>query len=72
MQCPTRNDEPKTKEEYENMVPSFITEHNPIGSTREQQIMAWKNLKWDPAQESLDDFVYVTSAILRVRMYPHK
>ena len=20
--------------------------------------MAWKNLKWDPAQERLDDFVY--------------
>ena len=40
------------------MVSSFITEHNPIGSTREQQIMAWQNLKWDPAQERLDDFVY--------------
>ena len=40
------------------MVSSFITEHNPIGSTREQQIMAWNNLKWDPAAERLDDFVY--------------
>ena len=40
------------------MVSSFINEHNPIGSTREQQIMAWKNLKWDPAQERLHDFVY--------------
>ena len=40
------------------MVSSFITEHNPIGSTREQQIMAWRSLKWDPAQERLDDFVY--------------
>ena len=58
MQYPTPDDEPKTKEAYEKMVSSFITEHNPIGSTREQQIMAWKNLKWDPAQERLDDFVY--------------
>ena len=58
MQYLTPNDEPKTKEAYEKMVSSFITEHNPIGSTREQQIMAWKNLKWDPAQERLDDFVY--------------
>ena len=58
MQYPTPNDEPKTKEAYDKMVSSFITEHNPIGSTTEQQIMAWKNLTWDPAQERLDDFVY--------------
>ena len=49
MQYPTPNDEPKTKEAYGKMVSSFITEHNPIGSAKEQQIMAWKNLKWDPA-----------------------
>ena len=58
MQYPTPDDEPKTKEAYEKMVSSFITEHNPIGSTREQQIMAWRSLKWDPAQERLDDFAY--------------
>ena len=58
MQYPTPNDEPKTKGAYEKIASSFITEHNPMGSTREQQIMAWKNLKWDPAQERLDDFVY--------------
>ena len=58
MQYPTPNDEPKTKEAYEKMVSSFITEHNPIGSTKEQQIMAWRSLNWDPAQERLDDFVY--------------
>ena len=58
MQYPTPNDEPKTKEAYEKMVSSFITERNPMGSTREQQIMAWKILKLDPAQERLDDFVY--------------
>ena len=51
MQYPTSDDEPKTKEAYEKMVSSFITEHNPIDSTREQQIMVWKNLKWDPTQE---------------------
>ena len=58
MQYPTPDDEPKTKEAYEKMVLSFITEHSPIGSTREQRIMAWRSLKWDPAQERLDDFVY--------------
>ena len=58
MQYPTSADEPKTKEAYGEMIASFITEHNIIGSTREQQIMAWKILNWNPAQESLDDFVY--------------
>ena len=58
MQYPTSADKPKTKEAYEKMVASFITEHNPIGSTKEQQTMAWKTLNWNPAQERLDDFVY--------------
>ena len=44
MQYPTSADEPKTKEAYGKMIASFITEHNIIGSTREQQIMAWKTL----------------------------
>ena len=34
MQYPTPDDEPKTKEAYEKMVPSFITEHNPIGGDK--------------------------------------
>ena len=58
MQYPTSADEPKTKEAYEKMIALFIIEHNTIGSTREQQIMAWKTLNWDPVQERLDDFVY--------------
>ena len=58
MQYPFSADEPKTKEAYRKMIASFITEHNIIGSTRQQQIMAWKTLNWNPAQERLDDFVY--------------
>ena len=58
MQYPTSADEPKTKEAYEKMVASFITEHNPMGSTKEQLTMAWKTLNWNPTQERLDDFVY--------------
>ena len=50
--------EPKTVQAYKNMLSLFTTEHNPIGSTREQQIIAWKTLKWDPTKEKLDDFVY--------------
>ena len=58
MQYPTSADEPKTKEAYEKMVASFLTEHNPIGSTKEQLTMAWKTMNWNPTQERLDDFVY--------------
>ena len=58
MHYPTVDDEPKTVQGYKQMLSAFTTEHNPIGSTREQQIMAWKNLKWDPIKEKLDDFVY--------------
>ena len=58
VQYPTSADEPRTKEAYEKMVASFITEHNPIGSTKEQLTMAWKTLNWNPNQEKLDDFVY--------------
>ena len=58
MQYPTSDDEPKTVQAYKKMLSLFTTEHNPIGSTIEQQTMAWKNMKWNPTTESLDDFVY--------------
>ena len=58
MQYPTSDDEPKTVQAYKKMLSLFTTEHNPIGSTIEQQTMAWKNMKWDPTTERLDDFVY--------------
>ena len=58
MQYPTSADEPKTKGTYEKMVASFLTEHNPMGNTKEQLTMAWKTLNWNPTQEKLDDFVY--------------
>ena len=58
MQYPTSDDEPKTVQQYKKMLSLFTTEHNPIGSTIEQQTMAWKNMKWDPTKERLDDFVY--------------
>ena len=55
MQYPTVDDEPKTVQAYKNILSLFTTEHNPIGSTREQQFMAWKNLKWEPTKQK---FVY--------------
>ena len=35
----------------------FLTYFNPIGSTKEQQIKASKELKWKPEEEKLTDFV---------------
>ena len=36
----------------------FLNYFNPIGSTKEQQIKAWKELKWKPEEEKLNDFVF--------------
>ena len=36
----------------------FLTYFNPIGSTKEQQIKVWKELKWKPEEEKLTDFVF--------------
>ena len=53
MQYPNADDEPKTVQAYKNMLSLFTTEHNPIGSTREQQIIAWKTLKWESTKEKV-------------------
>ena len=53
MQYPTVNDEPKTVQEYKEMLSAFTTEHNPIGSTKEQQIMAWKKLEMGSKQRKV-------------------
>ena len=36
----------------------FLAYFNTIGSTKEQQIKAWKELKWKPEEEKLTDFVF--------------
>ena len=36
----------------------FLTYFNPVGSTKKQQIKAWKELKWKPEEEKLTDFVF--------------
>ena len=36
----------------------FLTYFNPIGSTKEQQIKAWKELKWKPEEGKLTDFAF--------------
>ena len=36
----------------------FLTYFNPLGSTKEQQIKAWKEMVWKPEEEKLTDFVF--------------
>ena len=47
----------------------FLTYFNPIGSTKEQQIKAWKELKWNPEEEKLTDFVFRFSQLAHELAY---
>ena len=47
----------------------FLTYFNPIGSTKEQQIKAWKELKWKPGEEKLTDFVFRFSQLAHELAY---
>ena len=42
-----------------NQIKQLFKEHfHPLGSTREQRVKAWKDMKWDPTTEAIDDFAY--------------
>ena len=41
----------------------------PIGSTKEQQIKAWKELIWKPEEEKLNDFVFRFSQLTHELAY---
>ena len=45
-------------EGWKTVKSKFLTYFNPIGSTKEQQIKAWKELKWKPEEEKLTEFVF--------------
>ena len=47
----------------------FLTYCNPIGSTKEQQIKAWKEFKWKPEEEKLTDFVFRFSQLAHELSY---
>ena len=47
----------------------FLTYFNPIGCTKEQQIKAWKELKWKPEEEKLTDFVFRFSQLAHELAY---
>ena len=54
------------------MKSKFLTYFNPIGSTKEQQIKAWKELKWKPEEEKLTDFVFRFSQLAHELGYSDK
>ena len=43
---------------WETIKSKFLTYFNPLGSTKEQQIKAWKEMIWQPEKEKLTDFVF--------------
>ena len=43
---------------WEIVKSKFLTYFNPLGSTKEQQIQAWKEMVWKPEKEKLTDFVF--------------
>ena len=43
---------------WETIKSKFLTYFNPLGSTKEQQIKAWKEMIWKPEEEKLTDFVF--------------
>ena len=45
-------------EGWKTVKSKFLTYFNPIGSTKEQQIKAWKELIWKCEEEKLTDFVF--------------
>ena len=43
---------------WKSIKSKFLTYFNPLGSTKEQQIQAWKEMEWKPEKEELTDFVF--------------
>ena len=56
-------------EGWKTVKSKFLTYFNPIGSTKEQQIKAWKELKWKPEEEMLTDFVFRFSQLAHELRY---
>ena len=56
-------------EGWKTVKSKFLTYFNPIGSTKEQQIKAWKELKWKPKEEKLTDFVFRFSQLAHELCY---
>ena len=51
-------DERTTRGEWNVIRDKFKAYFHPLGSTKEQRIRAWKDMRWDPIKEAIDDFAY--------------
>ena len=52
------NGERNTREHYNALKTKFKDHFNTFGSTKMQRISVFKNLRWDPAVEGIEDFAY--------------
>ena len=50
--------ERETKRHWNAIREKFKAYFHPLGSTKEQRIRAWKDMRWDPIKEAIDDFAY--------------
>ena len=58
-----------TEDGWKTIKSKFLTYFNPIRSPKEQQIKAWKELKWKPEEEKLTDFVFRFSQLAHELSY---
>ena len=47
-----------TKRDWNSIRDKFKAYFHPLHSTKEQRIKAWKDMRWDPTKEAIDDFTY--------------
>ena len=47
-----------TVRDWNSIRDKFKAYFHPLGSTKEQRIKAWKDMRWDPIKEAIDDFAY--------------
>ena len=50
--------ERESKRHWNQITEKFKAYFHPLGSTKEQMIKVWKEMRWDPIKESIDDFAY--------------
>ena len=51
-------DERTTRGQWNTIRNKFKAYFHLLGSTKEQRIRAWKDMRWDPIKEAIDDFAY--------------
>ena len=60
-----------TADGWQTLKEKFLTSFNPVGSTKEQQIKAWKEMVWKPEEEKLTDFIFRFSQLAYEQQISH-